>query len=178
MNLFLELLVSVLLIATALAIARVRGLFAIMVLLSAFSGLMAVLFALLGAVDVSFTEAVVGTGVSTLFLMALIRAVDPAQVGRRPASQRGAALVVAAFVAGLLIFGVWSLPHSYLADSPTASHVGAEYSRRAYDDMHTPNVVTAVLADYRSFDTLIEAAVVATAALSCLLILYRGNGRE
>jgi multisubunit Na+/H+ antiporter MnhB subunit len=32
-------------------------------------------------------------------------------------------------------------------------------------------VVTAVLADYRSFDTMIEAAVVVAAVLACLLVL-------
>jgi multicomponent Na+:H+ antiporter subunit B len=49
--------------------------------------------------------------------------------------------------------------------------VSPTYVEQSYADMATPNVVTAVLADYRSLDTLIETAVVLAAALACLLIM-------
>ena len=169
----LELLLSVALLLCGLALTRVHSLFAIMVILSLFSGLMAIMFALLGAPDVAFTEAVVGTGVSTLFLMALIRKVDPAQVTHRRRSHKLAALAVAVLVGGVLVYGVNALPQFGSPHTPAFEHVASEYLHRAYKDMHTPNVVTAVLADYRAFDTLIETAVVLTAALACLLVLYR-----
>jgi multicomponent Na+:H+ antiporter subunit B len=171
----LELLVSVLLLLSGVALARVRDLFTVMVILSLFSGLMAIMFALLGAPDVAFTEAVVGTGVSTLFLMALIRKVDPSHVSQRHRPQQLAALGVALLVGGVLIYGVNALPTFGSARTPAFEHVASVYLQRAYDDAHTPNVVTAVLADYRAFDTLIEAAVVLTAALACLLVLYRDD---
>ncbi len=171
----LELLLSVLLLLSALALTRVRSLFAVMVILSLFSGLMAVMFALLGAPDVAFTEAVVGTGVSTLFLMALIRKVDPSRVSHWRRPQNLAALGVALLVGGVLAYGVSALPEFGAADTPAFEHVATDYLHRAYEDMRTPNVVTAVLADYRAFDTLIETAVVLTAALACLLVLYRDD---
>ena len=180
MNIYLELLLSLGLIGVGVAVARVRNLFALIVLLSAFSGLMATMFALLGAPDVAFTEAVVGSGVSTLFLMALIRKLDAARIGLRQRIQQLAALAVALGVTGVLAYGVSMLPSGQDAGKPASEHVARAYLERAYHDMHTPNVVTAVLADYRSFDTMIEATVVLTAALAVVLILgtVRDDRRE
>jgi len=45
------------------------------------------------------------------------------------------------------------------------------YLQHAYHHMHTPNTVTAVVVDYRGFDTLIETAVIFTAGIACLLIM-------
>ncbi len=50
-------------------------------------------------------------------------------------------------------------------------YLSPDYVAGSLPLMHTPNVVTAVLADFRGFDTLIETAVVLTGALACLLIL-------
>lgn len=175
MNTPLVVLISVLLIVNAVAITRVRGLFALMVMLGVFSGLMATLYSLLGAVDVGFTEAVVGAGVSTLFLMALIRKVDPTKVSPRPTRQKVAAAAVAIGVTGVLLYGVVALPKVGDPTSPVHTHVAETYMTQAYKDMHTPNTVTAVLADYRGLDTMVEATVVVTAALACLLVLRKDD---
>lgn len=54
--------------------------------------------------------------------------------------------------------------------SPVA---GTHYVRNAYANTHTENMVTVVLADYRSYDTLGETIVVFTAGIGCFLILAR-----
>lgn len=54
---------------------------------------------------------------------------------------------------------------------------GSYYIDRAYRDAHTPNIVTVVLGDYRSFDTLGEALVVFAGGIACLLILRRERAR-
>lgn len=56
------------------------------------------------------------------------------------------------------------------AGTPVA---GAYYITNAYRDTQTTNMVTVVLADYRSFDTLGETIVVFTAGIACALILRR-----
>ncbi len=56
-------------IATAVAAVKVRGLISSVFLLGAFSFFLAVLWAALNAADVSFTEAMVGAGASTIFLV-------------------------------------------------------------------------------------------------------------
>jgi multicomponent Na+:H+ antiporter subunit B len=89
-------------------------------------------------------------------------------------------LILAAFGA-LMMFGVAGLPNRFdvqapphRAESVAGTPIAATYYiENAYVDAATPNIVTAVLADYRSFDTLGEVIVVFTAGLACFLILRR-----
>ena len=68
----IELIIYFLLIASAVLALRLRDLLASVVALSVYSFASAFLFAVLGAVDVGFTEAVVGAGITgVLFLAAL-----------------------------------------------------------------------------------------------------------
>ncbi|MFW6205653.1 MAG: hydrogen gas-evolving membrane-bound hydrogenase subunit E [Gemmatimonadota bacterium] len=161
---------------TAIALTRVRDLFGLVVLLSVYSGLLATVFALMGAVDVAFTEAVVGTSVSTVFFMALMWWIDPYEVTPWRLDRRVLAAIPAALLGGVLIYGAHALPPFGDPEAPAMAHVSPYYIQHSYVDMATPNVVTAVLADYRSLDTLIETAVVFVAAAGCLLILmYRDD---
>ncbi len=52
------------------------------------------------------------------------------------------------------------------------------YIRHAYEDAHTPNMVTVILADYRSYDTLGETTVIFAAGLACFLILRRRQSED
>jgi multicomponent Na+:H+ antiporter subunit B len=54
------------------------------------------------------------------------------------------------------------------AGTPVA---GTYYIQRAYTDARTPNMVTAVLADYRAYDTLGETIVVFVGGIACFFIL-------
>lgn len=86
-----------------------------------------------------------------------------------------------ALFAGLLVYASGSLPDRGDPEAPmhretsrTGGPVaGSYYVREAYKDAATPNMVTVVLADYRSFDTLGETIVVFTAAMACLLMLRK-----
>lgn len=168
--------VGILIGVSAIALVRVRDLFGVVVLLSVYSGLLAVLFVLMGAVDVAFTEAVVGTSVSVVFLMALMWWVDPYELTRYSVQRRALAAIPAGILGVVLVYGVNALPPFGHPAAPATTRVAPYYVERSITDMATPNIVTAVLADYRSLDTLIEAAVVLAAALGCLLILlYRDD---
>jgi multicomponent Na+:H+ antiporter subunit B len=81
-------------------------------------------------------------------------------------------LVLIAF--GLLMVSfILDLPPRGDPESPASTHVSPTYLRDAEHDMATPNVVTAVLADYRGYDTLGETTVIFAAGLACLLVLFR-----
>lgn len=58
-------------------------------------------------------------------------------------------------------------------ESPANVHVSPFYIQRALPDTKTPNLVTAVLADYRGYDTLGETVVIFAAGLACALVLLR-----
>lgn len=79
---------------------------------------------------------------------------------------------------GLVLLGAGAgLPAFGDPQAPAALHVSAVYIRRSYLDAHTPNVVTTMIADYRSFDTLGETVVVFTAGLACFLLLCPAPAR-
>lgn len=68
----LDLLILALVIICAVAAVTVRDLLSAALIFGAYSFLMCLLWAEMGAVDVAFTEATVGAGVSTIFFIAAI----------------------------------------------------------------------------------------------------------
>jgi len=73
--------------------------------------------------------------------------------------------------AGLLVWASEGLPDRADPQAPANLHVSPEYLTRAQEETGVPNVVTAVLADYRGYDTLGELMVIVTAGLGCVLVL-------
>jgi multicomponent Na+:H+ antiporter subunit B len=88
--------------------------------------------------------------------------------------------VLLALFGALVVWASGDLPLRGDPGAPAAVHdsVSVYYIQNAYTDTRTPNMVTAVLADYRGFDTFGEAVVVVTAALCCWLILLRRREDE
>jgi uncharacterized MnhB-related membrane protein len=68
----LDLAVLMLVIICAVAAITVKDLLGSAILFGAYSFLMCLLWAIMGAVDVAFTEASVGAGVSTVFFIAAV----------------------------------------------------------------------------------------------------------
>lgn len=75
-------------------------------------------------------------------------------------------------VTGLfLIYGAMDMPIWGDPESPASLKVSPRYIEKAFDETAVPNMVTAVLADYRGYDTLGETTVIFAAGVCCLLIL-------
>ena len=68
----IDLLILLLVVCCAIATITVKDLLSATIIFSAYSFLMCLLWAEMGAVDVAFTEATVGAGVSTIFFIAAI----------------------------------------------------------------------------------------------------------
>lgn len=75
------------------------------------------------------------------------------------------------FAGAVLFYTASSLPRVGDPKAPASVHVSPYYIEKSYEDAATPNLVTTVIADYRSFDTLGETTVILTAGLACLMIL-------
>lgn len=163
-----------LLFVTAIAIARLRSLFAIVMMSGVYSLLSATWFVALDAVDVAFTEAAVGAGISTaLFLGAMVLTSRTAKAAKG-ATQIVPLLVVIA-TGAILVYATIDLPGFGDAMSPANTGVGLDYMQRTKGEIAIPNVVTAVLASYRGFDTLGEVGVVFMAGLGVVLLLGFGE---
>ena len=80
-------------------------------------------------------------------------------------------LVVTLLTGLLLILGSLDMPRTGDPESPAALHVSPRYIEQGFEETAVPNMVTAVLADYRSFDTLGEVTVIFAGAVAVLLIL-------
>ncbi|MBR4411856.1 MAG: hypothetical protein IKT31_11095 [Firmicutes bacterium] len=66
--------------------------------------------------------------------------------------------------------GSW-LPVIGAQDSPANSYLSPYYILSAKKDTHANNIVTAVLADYRGFDTLFETCVLFLSGIATLMVL-------
>ena len=84
--------------------------------------------------------------------------------------------LIICLVMGVLLTAVLDdLPAWGDAKSPANAHVSAYFLENAYPQTHVPNVVTAVLADYRGFDTMFETGVVFVAVIGIMAILRRDS---
>ena len=168
-DIYVDILLLALLVAAALVVVSLRNLLAAALVLGIYSLVMAALWVVLDAVDVAFTEAAVGAGVTTVFMLLAIGATDRHEkiTHRKPWLPILASLVVG----GLLIYGTLDLPAFGDPEAPAQQHVAPRYLAHGEAETGVPNIVTAVLASYRGFDTLGEVTVIFTAGMGVLLML-------
>ncbi len=157
------------LVLTAVAAIRMRDLLAVVMLFGIYSFLTAGLFMDLDAVDVAFTEAAVGAGVTMVLMLSTLR-----QTGRYEQPRKRSPLIpliVVSVTGAALIYGTLDAPLLGDPAAPSQQHVAPRYIEQSRAEVGVPNMVTAVLASYRGYDTLGETIVVFTAGLAVLLLL-------
>lgn len=129
------------------------------------------------AVDVAFTEAAVGAGISTILMLTTIT-----MTGRYENEKRyhpKIALSVVVITGIMLIFGTVDMPAFGADTAPAQVHVAPYYIMQSGEDIDIPNIVTSVLASYRGFDTFGEVVVVFTALIGVLgLLEFSRKGSE
>jgi multicomponent Na+:H+ antiporter subunit B len=150
-------------------VIRLRNLFAVVILLGLYSLLAATLFVHLDAVDVAFTEAAVGAGISTVLALGALalttsREAIPERIPLLP-------LFIVLIVGAALIYASLDMPLYGDATAAAHLHVAPRYIARSLSETGVPNMVTAILASYRGFDTLGEVTVILTAAVGVVTIL-------
>tara|TARA_B100000902_G_scaffold18408_1_gene22069 strand:+ start:863 stop:1444 length:582 start_codon:yes stop_codon:yes gene_type:complete len=152
-----------------IALLRTRTVIFTVVLTSAYSLIAALMFITLDAVDVAFTEASVGAGISTILFLAAM-AYLPKEEEENLNSQILPA-ISCMVLGGILIWCSYDLPEIGLLSSPIHQHIVPDYIMGTRDDIDIPNIVTAVLASYRGYDTFGETIVVFTAGVAVLALL-------
>ena len=202
----MQLLTLALLAGLALAAVRVRNLLTATAILGAYSLMMALLWCQMNALDVAFTEAAVGAGISTVLMLAAIQRIGTKEHGtthgplarlllqtmreheirRRARGIRPeraatfAAALVCVLVGGVLLYGTRDMPQVGDPRSPANAHpdVAQHFIEKSGDEVGPHNIVTSVLGDYRGYDTMGETVVIFTAALCVLLLLRHPQGRR
>ena len=170
-----ELPLLVFLVMTAAGAILVKDLISSVFILGTYSFTLALIWALLGAVDVAFVEAVVGAGLATVFFLLTLFTTSEKDTQIRRLPIPWTALVALPIVGMLLLYGAADLPAFGDPSSPASTHISPIYIEHSVAQTRTPNVVTAILMDYRSLDTLVETIVIFTAGIACALILRKGD---
>ncbi len=169
----IDIFVLAMLVAVAFAIIRLRSLLAAVMLSGIYSLLSACWMVQLDAVDVAFTEASVGAGISTVLMLATLALTTRTE--KKPVHKPVLPLLVVLATGGALIFGTIGAPKFGDPEAPVHQHVAPHYIEKSEEEIGIPNIVTSVLASYRGYDTLGETAVVFTAGVGVLLLLLRGK---
>lgn len=197
--LLVDVILLTLVAVTGLAVINVRSLFSATMLAGLYSLLMALVWTNMHALDVAFTEAAVGAGISTVLLLGAVA--HSGRLSRGDTRIHGFALVICLLTGGALAYGTLDMPHFGDPDAPIHSlrvpklraqnvgkkpggpelgegHIDPEHPHPQDDfNGHVPNTVTSLLAAYRGFDTMFETAVIFTAGAS-LILLLRARRRE
>ena len=148
---------------------RLRNLFAVVMLSGIYSLLMAGVFTNLDAVDVAFTEAAVGAGISTVLMLGTLALTTDQE--KIPGHAAWLPLAVVVATGAVLIYGTLDMPAFGDPKAPIHGHVAPRYIERSGTEIAVPNIVTSVLASYRGYDTLGEVTVIFTAGVGVLLVL-------
>jgi multicomponent Na+:H+ antiporter subunit B len=164
-----------LLAVTTIGIVRVRNLFAVVVLASVYSFLMASVLIVLDAVDVAMTEASVGAGISMVLMLGTLYLTKTEEA--RPIHTALLPMFVAGVTAVVLVWGIFPEPPFGVANSPIQD-LGPDYLVRSLPETGIANVVSSVLASYRGYDTLGETTVIFTAGIAVLMLLKRSKRPE
>lgn len=93
---------------------------------------------------------------------------------------RSLALIAVFFVGSLLLYATGDFPDWGAPDSPAnGGELSNHYIQQVRVETRVPNIVTAVLADYRGFDTMFETVVVFVAGIAIIAVLRDfGDGRR
>ena len=115
----------ILLVFVAIAIGRLQSLFAAVMLSGIFSLLSAGLFVQMDAVDVAFTEAAVGAGISTILMLMVLHLTSDKEA--KQSEVKVFPLLIAVLCGAVLMYATQDMPHfgdpeAYIHQSKTAHH--------------------------------------------------------
>ena len=173
-----DVLLLALLLATAFAIARLGNLVAVVMLLGLYSLLMALVWVVLDAVDVAFTEAAVGAGITTILMLSAVALTGAEEKPRKQRRLSWVSLAIVLATGAALIYATAEMPHLGDPEAPVHRNVAPRYITESPGEIGIPNLVTSILASYRGYDTLGEVAVIFTAGIAVLVLLGRGFRRR
>jgi len=160
----LDLVLAVTLIGLAWGVLTSADLFKAIVLFIAFGLVMALVWVRLNAPDVALAEAAIGAGLTGALLLAAyakLRSVSPDANVDNASRMRGVPFILISIstllLAAALGYAVWMLP-------PDGAGLGKEVAANL-DRSGVSNPVTAVLLNFRGYDTLLEVMVLLLALL-------------
>jgi len=134
---------------------------------------LSIIFLMLGAPDIAITQVVVEILILVVLIRATVTTDNTAIEGPRDAFPFVSSLIFFGLFLMFAFFAVQELPKF----GEPLMRVSKEYLRTGTEKTGAANIVTAVLLDFRAYDTLGEATVLFTAIVGSFVILRR-KGRK
>ncbi len=177
----IDILLLLIIVACAIAAVSIKDLLSAIMILGVYSFIMATIFTRLNAVDVAFTEASVGAGITSVLMIAALSRTNRYEYlytkfeRRKPSALflKVLSLFIVIITGAVLVYGTLDMPEFGDPDAPANKHVSPRYIEESHHETGVNNFVTAVLASYRGYDTLGETTVIFTAGVSVILLLRR-----
>lgn len=164
------------LLGLAVVILRNQSPLSITILSSIYSLILCMLFVVLDAVDVAFTEAAVGAGITTVLIVAVLNARDESDI--KPCWPSTLSMCIGLGVGILLLLGTLDMPLYGDPSAPVHQYLVPRFLQQSGEEIGIPNIVTSVLASYRGYDTLGEVVVIFTAGLAVAALLAGGGNNN
>ena len=87
-----------------------------------------------------------------------------------------AVLITVTFI-GFLLIAVAEMPPFGVENNPANNEVAQKYIQDSMTDTGAVNIVSAMILDYRAFDTFLEASVIFTALITAMTVLKEGGNK-
>ncbi|WDM85021.1 DUF4040 domain-containing protein [Ehrlichia sp. JZT12] len=173
-NFIMNVVLSFFLLVISSSLILFKNLTVNVVIMCIFSFLMALLYLVMDAPDVAITEASVGAGVSTVLMLAALSLLKMNEEEVSSCIEIFPMFIALAMFMGLM-YAVPDLPIFGDPNSFANTHVASYYVENTYSNIGIPNLVTAILASFRGYDTFGETVVIFTASLGVSLLLAKDN---
>ena len=173
-NFFMNVILSLFLLVVTSSLLLFKNLTINVVIMCTFSFLMALLYLVMDAPDVAITEASVGAGISTVLMLSALSLIKRDE-GKMYSGIKIFPMSIALAMLVSLMYAVPDFPVFGDPNSVANNHVASYYVKNTYSNIGIPNLVTAILASFRGYDTFGETVVIFTASLSVYLLLAKDD---
>ena len=146
-------------------------------MMSIFSLTSSLIYLNLRAPDVAITETVVGAGVSTVFILLSLVIIQQMYIQKTFSKFQNTVLFVMSIISAISTYLTMSTyaPFGSHTSPTSSSEIIKFYINTTKEIIDIPNIVTAILADFRGYDTFGETIVIFCAAVAVLSILNNEN---
>ena len=86
-------------------------------------------------------------------------------------------LLIAALAICIILIAEAELPPYGMAGNPAHNQVTRRYIENAWEETGVLNMITAIVLDYRAYDTMFETIVLFTAVLAVVITLKTTEGK-
>ena len=172
MEIILLLLMAFMIIGSIIAI-ETKNLLSSVISVGVVGFSLSIIFLMLGAPDIAITQVVVEILILVVLIRATITTDNTAIEGPRDTFPFVSSLIFFGLFLMFAFFAVQELPKF----GEPLMRVSSEYLRTGTERTGATNIVTAILLDFRAYDTLGEATVLFTSIVGAFVILRR-RGRK